>query len=59
MISTKELSEFKVKNGIVIGQISSPIGLIWSMVEGNYNYACPYECMCIAELLAQANECGE
>jgi len=27
--------------------------------EGNYNYACAYECICIAELLAQANGVGK
>lgn len=59
MISTKELAEFKANNNIVLGLVSSPIGRIWAMVEGNYNYACAYECLCIAELLAAANGAGE
>ncbi|MFT6047300.1 MAG: hypothetical protein ACI9WC_003014 [Arenicella sp.] len=55
MISTKELSAFKERNGIEMGVTDSPIGSIWIVTAGTWSIACPFDCMAISELLLAAN----
>ena len=56
MISTSELTQFKESNNIKLGQTRCVNGRIWVVVAGTWNLACPFECMCISELLLIANE---